>query len=142
MFCMHCGKELPTDASFCPNCGRKAETPSDAPVANTSVQADHAAGDIPEKLESAMNYSLIITVLALFNCGSVFNLILGIIAILHANRGNRHLESGDLGQAEECAKTARMLCLIATGIIVFQVLDTFFVIALMILFYAIPILMQ
>ena len=143
MFCMHCGQQLPPDASFCPNCGRKAEAPADTlPAANSPAQPDHANGEASAELKSAMNFSLIITVLALFNCGSILNLILGIIAILHANKGNRFFESGEIEQAKDCAKTARMLCLIATGIIVFQVLATVFVIVLLIMFYAIPLLMQ
>lgn len=142
MFCMHCGQKLPPDSSFCPYCGRKAEASSDAPAAKAPVQANHTDGGLPGELKSAMNFALIITVLAFFNCGSIFNLILGIIAILHANKGNRNLESGDIEQARDCAKTARTLCLIAVGIIVFQVFAVFFAIALMILFGIIPVLIQ
>ena len=58
------------------------------------------------------------------------------------DKGNRLLESGDLGQAKDCAKTARTLCTIAVGVIVFQVLAVFFAIALMILFGIIPVLIQ
>ena len=87
-----------------------------------------------------MNFSLIITILALFNCGSILNLILGIAAILHANKGRRSLESGDFEQAKGCTKTARALCMIAVGVIVFQILVFFFVIAVMILVYLIPLL--
>ena len=141
MFCMHCGQKLPPDSSFCPYCGRKAEA-SDAPEANAPAQAVLVDEEASAELESAMNFALIITVLAFFNCGSIFNLILGIIAILHANKGNRNLESGDIEQARDCAKTARMLCLIAVGIIVFQVFAVFFAIALMILFGIIPVLIQ
>jgi uncharacterized membrane protein YvbJ len=27
-FCQHCGRELPADASFCPNCGKTTLSPS------------------------------------------------------------------------------------------------------------------
>ena len=138
MFCMHCGKTLPSDAFFCPNCGQKAEASSDAPAASAPVQVDCADDGVSDEIESSMNFALIITVLALFNCGSLLNLVLGIAAIAYANKGSRNLESGDAEKAKECAKTAKTLCLIATGIIVFQVFAILFVISLMIVFYLLP----
>ena len=138
MFCMHCGQTLPPDASFCPNCGQKAETSPDAPEANMPVQVNCADSGIPDELESCMTFALIITVLSLFGCGSYLNLMLGIAAIVYANRGNRNLESGDPEKAEDCAKTAKTLCWIAVGFIIFQVFVIFLVIAAMILFFMLP----
>lgn len=142
MFCMHCGQQLPTDASFCPNCGRKVETSScGAPAANVSGQTSPAGGSTDE-IDSGMNFALIITILALFNCGSFLNLALGIAAIAYANKVDRNLESGNREKAEECAKTAKMLCLIATCVIALQIFVIFFFIALMALAYMIPFLIK
>lgn len=143
MFCMHCGQQLPTDAAFCPNCGRKVETASsDAPASNVPGQASSVNGGSTDEIDSGMNFALIITILALFNCGSFLNLALGIAAIAYANKVNRNLETGNREKAEECAKTAKTLCLIATCVIAFQIFVIFFFIALMALAYMIPFLIK
>ena len=111
-------------------------------MANASVQTNYADSGIPDELESGMTFALIITVLALFGCGTHLNLVLGIAAIVYANRGNRNLESGNPEKAEDCAKTAKTLCWIAIGFIIFQIFVIFLVIAAMVLFYMIPFFIQ
>ncbi len=154
-YCMNCGGQLPPGATFCPNCGRKTEpysnsSSSDAsgenaageaapPVSGQVVQSECGA---PDGIESYLNYAIVITILALFNCGSIVNLVLGIVALVYASKVDKNLLAGDRTEAEACAQTARMLCFIATGVIVLQlllVLLAFFAI----LFCAIlPILLQ
>lgn len=141
MFCMNCGQQLPPDASFCPNCGQQAEAPSpDAPATADSAnetnppssgQAAETDGGAPDGIDSCMNYAIAITVLAAFNCGFPFNLVLGIAAILYADRTERNIRSGDFKEARECAKTARTLCMIAMAVIAVQILLFFFVFMLM-----------
>ena len=143
MFCMHCGQLLQPDTAFCPNCGKKVETPSSPPtplVTPVSEQTNGADSGASEKIESYLNYALVITALAFFQCGTYINLVLGIVAILFANKVEQNLKSGDIKQAKENAKTAKTLCMIATGVIVVQIIAVFFVIAIMTLFYAIPFL--
>ena len=142
MYCMHCGQQIPLDAAFCPNCGREVETTSDAPAAEPPApeRTDVTGGGAPDRIDSCMNYALVITALALFQCGTYVNLVLGIVAIVFANKADQDLKSGDFEQARDNAKTAKTLCMIATGVIVFQLLAVFFVIALVTMFYLIPFL--
>ena len=140
-FCVYCGQNLPPDATFCPNCGQKADTASNAPAPDASRQADHDGG-APDKIESYLNYAIIITVLAVFNCGSVINLALGIIAIVYASKVDQHLLSGNRKEAEACAQTARTLCFIATGVIVLQILLVLFVLFAIMFCAVLPIVFQ
>ena len=140
MYCMHCGQQIPSDAAFCPNCGQQAETTSDAPAADTPAPEQTNGGSAPDKIDSCMNYALVITALALFQCGTYVNLVLGIVAIVFANKADQDIRSGDFEQARNNAKTAKTLCMIATGVIAVQILAVFFVIALVALFYLIPFL--
>lgn len=122
MFCMNCGQQLPSDASFCPDCGQKVESSSDMPGTNVSAQNGQIEANAPVEIESYMNYAIIITVLATFNCGFPFNLVLGIAAIVYADKVERNLRSGNVNEAKECAKTAKMLCMIAIAVIGVQIL--------------------
>lgn len=141
MYCMHCGQQLPPDAAFCPNCGQQAETPSAAPAAGTPAnEQTNVTGGAPDKIDSCMNYALVITALALFQCGTYVNLVLGIVAIVFANKVDQDLKSGNFEQARDNAKTAKTLCMIATGVIAVQILVVFFVIGLVAAVYVIPFL--
>jgi uncharacterized membrane protein YvbJ len=152
MFCMNCGQQLPPDAAFCPNCGQQAETPlSDTPAATASAdetnpppsgQAADPAGAAPDEIDSCMNYAIAITILAAFNCGFPFNLVLGIAAIVYADRVNRNIRSGDLKAARECAKTARTLCMIAIAVIAVQVLLVFFAFTFSMLMMSLPLFLH
>ena len=154
MFCMNCGQQLPPDAAFCPNCGQQTETPSsDAPAATSSAHetnppssasGDAAAmnGGAPGEIDSCMNYAIAITILAAFNCGFPFNLVLGIAAIVYADRVNQNIRSGDLKAARECAKTARTLCMIAIAVIAVQLLLFFFIFTLSMLMMSLPLFLH
>ena len=128
MFCLHCGQQLPSDAVFCPNCGQKAETPSNTPDANVSGQTYPVDSDTMDRIKSCMNHALVITILATFGCGAPFNLVLGIAAIVYANNADGNLKSGDLEKAKECAKTSKTLYMIAIVVIAIQVFFTFFIV--------------
>ena len=142
-YCMHCGNQLQPEAAFCPNCGQKTDTPSpETPEANAAGQAVPAAGSAPDRIDSYLNYAIVITILALFNCGSLINLALGIAAIIYASKVDKNLLAGDSKEAEACAQTAKMLCMIATGVIVLQLLLVFFVIFFVLTCAILPILFQ
>ena len=128
MFCLNCGQQLPPDAAFCPNCGRKAETPLNTPDANVSAQTCHIDGDTMDRIKSCMNHALVITILATFGCGAPFNLVLGIAAIVYANNADGNLKSGDLEKAKQCAKTAKTLYMIAIAVIAIQIFFAFFIV--------------
>ena len=151
-YCMHCGRPLPPDAAFCPNCGQQVETTSsDAPASNASAvesnpsvsgQTAQVYNGSPDKIDSYLNYAIVITILALFNCGSLINLALGIAAIIDASKVDKNLLAGDRKEAEACAQTAKMLCMIATGVIILQLLLVFFVIFFVLTCAILPILFQ
>ena len=153
MFCMNCGQQLPPDAAFCPNCGQQADAPSsDAPAATASADktnpsssgqtVKNADAGAPNEIDSCMNYAIIITILAVFNCGFPFNLVLGIAAIVYADRTERNIRSGDLKEARESAKTARTLCWIAMAVIGVQILLVFFIFTFFILTMCIPLFLH
>ncbi|MBR4253968.1 MAG: CD225/dispanin family protein [Lentisphaeria bacterium] len=149
MFCIQCKQQLPPDAFFCPNCGQKVEPPSDAPAGNASADGSNpsAAGQTgcagaPDRIESYLNYAIVITILAVFNCGSIVNLVLGIAAIVYASKVDRNLLAGDRKEAEACAQTAKMLCMIATGVIALQLLLVLFVFFAIMICLVLPILLQ
>ena len=95
-----------------------------------------------DRIDSYLNYAIVITILALFNCGSLINLALGIAAIIYASKVDKNLLAGDRKEAEACAQTAKMLCMIATGVIILQLLLVFFVIFFVLTCAILPILFQ
>ena len=148
---MHCGRPLPPDASFCPNCGQQAEAPSsDTLAANASADESNPpfSGQVAqsaidaEKIDSYLNYAIVITILAVFNCGSLINLALGIVAIIYASKVDKNLLAGDRAEAVSCAQTAKMLCMIATGVIILQLLLVLFVFIFILTCAVLPILFQ
>lgn len=141
MFCMHCGEDLPSDAFFCPNCGRKVEEASVATPPDASGQTARADGGSGAAINSHMDFAIVITVLAVMSCGAPVNLVLGIVAFLYANKVDQHIRSGNLEQAKGCANTAKTLCWIAVGIIALQLLAMFFFFVFMLLIY-LPIILQ
>ena len=89
-----------------------------------------------------MNYAIAITILAAFNCGFPFNLVLGIAAIVYADRVNQNIRSGDLKEARACAKTARTLCMIAIAVIAVQILFIFFAFTFSMLMMCLPLFLH
>ena len=126
-FCKHCGQQLPSDAFFCPGCGQKTDTASDTSAPDVSGHAVPSDGGAQEKIDSGMNYAIIITVLAVFNCGSFINLALGIVAIVFASQVDQNLLAGNREKAEECAHTAKTLCMVAACVIAVQVILMLFI---------------
>jgi uncharacterized RDD family membrane protein YckC len=47
MFCSNCGKELPSDATFCPHCGAKSKQPRQAPLHDLPRPALNACPESP-----------------------------------------------------------------------------------------------
>lgn len=87
-FCTHCGKQLPPDAFFCPNCGQKAGTASDAP-AHTPAQ----------KIDCGFGLAIVAVVMG--------NMI-GIVALIYAVLASNMLGSGDYEGARRAARTGRI----------------------------------
>ena len=90
MFCMRCGRQLPPEACFCPNCGQKVETPSDAP-SGTSAK--------PPKIDCGFTLAVIAVVV-----GNV----IGIVALIYAVLASNMLQSGDYEGARRAARTGKI----------------------------------
>ena len=90
MFCMRCGRQLPPEACFCPNCGQKVETPSDAP-SGTSAK--------PPKIDCGFTLAIVAVVM-----GNV----IGIVALIYAVLASNMLQSGDYEGARRAARTGKI----------------------------------
>ncbi len=93
MFCMYCGKSLPSDAVSCPDCGREVQASRDA------VSAGTAAPRPPE-----------------IDCGFVLAIIpfafgnpLGILPLAYAIQARQRLRDGDYEGARRAAHTGKVL---------------------------------
>ena len=91
-FCIHCGKQLPPDAFFCPNCGQKVETASDAPR-GTPAQAP------APKIDCGFGLAIVAVVM-----GNV----IGIVALIYAVLASNMLGSGDYEGARRAARTGKI----------------------------------
>lgn len=90
MFCMRCGQQLPPDAVFCPNCGQKAETASDA-LAGMPAK--------PPKIDCGFTLAVIAVVV-----GNV----IGIVALIYAVLASNMLQNGDYEGARRAARTGKV----------------------------------
>lgn len=90
MFCMHCGRQLPPEACFCPNCGQRTETAADAP---SEMPAK------PPKIDCGFTLAVIAVVV-----GNV----IGIVALIYAVLASNMLQSGDYEGARRAARTGKI----------------------------------
>ena len=81
MFCIHCGKELPEAAAFCPGCGKavKAET--------AAVTVCHVDDEVRYLIPNN-NYALVSYYVGLFS--ALFGIVLGPTAIVTGIKGIRY----------------------------------------------------
>ena len=91
-FCIHCGKQLPQDAFFCPNCGQKVETATDAPGGTPAKEP-------APKIDCGLTLAIIAVVV-----GNV----IGIVALIYAVLASNMLNSGDYEGARRAARTGRI----------------------------------
>ena len=84
MFCVHCGKELPEGAAFCPGCGR-AVRPEAAKVTVCHVD-DEVRYLIPDN-----NYALVSYYVGLFS--ALFGIVLGPAAIVTGIKGIKYAKT-------------------------------------------------
>ena len=94
MFCKHCGRQLPPDAFFCPNCGQKAEPSSDA---SAGTPAEPPAP--PPKIDCGLGLAIVAVVM-----GNV----IGIVALIYAVLASSMLNSGDYEGARRAARTGKI----------------------------------
>ena len=101
MYCMNCGQELPPDAFFCPNCGRKVETTSDAPTASSAPQtpAQPPATSAPPKLDCGIGLGIVAVVLAH---------MLGLIGLVFAVLASNTLQKGNYEEARRLAHIGKV----------------------------------
>ena len=120
MFCMHCGQALPTDAAFCPNCGKKVETASNnAPPAEAAVSSAPPASQKDEEareINSYMGFAIVMAVLGCLCC-TPLTLVPGIVAVVFASQVPGFVRSGHCEIAIRKALFARIFCWITFGIL-------------------------
>jgi hypothetical protein len=92
MFCIHCGKTLPPDAFFCPNCGKKVEASSDTPV-------ETPAPSPPPKIDCGFTLAIIAVVM-----GNV----IGIVGLIYSVLASDMLRSGNYEGARRAARTGKI----------------------------------
>ena len=94
MFCMHCGQQLPPDANFCPNCGKKSDASSAAPA---GTPAEPPAP--PPKIDCGFTLAVVAVVM-----GNV----IGIVALIYAVLAPNMLQNGDYEGAKRAAHTGKV----------------------------------
>ena len=92
MFCTRCGREHPSDAVFCPYCGRKLET---APVEPGGTPAQAPAPKID------CGFGLAIAAVVLGN-------VIGIVALIYSVLASNMLAGGDYDGARRAARTGKI----------------------------------
>lgn len=95
MFCMQCGRELPPDAVFCPNCGRKAETTSDAP-GGTAPATPPAP---PQKIDCGLGLAIVAVLMGQLP---------GIVGLVYSVLAIDMLHKGDYEGARRAAHTGKV----------------------------------
>ena len=95
-FCIHCGQKLPPDAVFCPRCGRRVETSSDA---SAGMPAEPPSPAPKPKIDCGFTLAVIAVVM-----GNV----IGIVALIYAVLASNMLSSGDYEGARRAARTGKI----------------------------------
>ena len=95
MYCMHCGQELPPEAHFCLNCGRKVETSPDASPANAPAEPPAP----PPKVDCGLGLAIVAVVM-----GNV----IGIVALVYAVLATNMLSGGNYEGARRAARTGKI----------------------------------
>jgi len=97
MTCKNCGKEVPTDSTFCSFCG--ASVKDEQPQGGSQVR------------KTVPNYLVQAILVTLFCC-----LPFGIAAIVYAAQVNSKLSVGDYNGAVESSEKAKQFCWISFGL--------------------------
>ena len=96
MYCIHCGRELPPDACFCPRCGRRVET---SPDASAGMPAESPAPAPKPKIDCGFTLAIVAVVM-----GNV----IGIVALIYAVLASNMLSGGDYEGARRAARTGKI----------------------------------
>ena len=95
MFCMQCGRELPPNAVFCPSCGQKVETASDAPGGTTSA----ASSAPPQKIDCGLGLGIV---------AILMGQLLGVVGLVYSVLAIDMLHKGDYEGARRAAHTGKV----------------------------------
>ena len=119
MNCVKCYQEIPEGSKFCPYCGAQQPDPSAAESAN--AQSDAQTYDQPDtrnyyqtppayqssyEPKKDINWVpyLVLAIISLVCCCLPF----AIVAIVYAAKINNAMNTGDYGEAERCARLAKI----------------------------------
>lgn len=95
MFCMQCGRELPPNAVFCPNCGQKTENASNAP--GGAVPATPPAP--PQKIDCGLGLAVVAVLMGQLP---------GIVGLVYSVLAIDMLHKGDYEGARRAAHTGKV----------------------------------
>ena len=96
MYCMHCGRELPPEACFCPRCGQRVEM---SPDASSGTLAEPPSPAPKPKIDCGFTLAIIAVVM-----GNV----IGIVALIYAVLASNMLSGGDYEGARRAARTGKI----------------------------------
>ena len=128
MICSKCGTQNMDGVTFCGSCGAllASPVPSTPPQQNSydnqsqyqqpPLYGTGGYGMIPPK--NYQTEAILVTVLSFICCCSPISVILGIIAIVKANNVKAAFSRGDYAEADNNAKSAKMLTIWAAVIAV------------------------
>jgi hypothetical protein len=95
MFCMQCGRELPPNAVFCPNCGQKAETISDAHGETAPAMLPVP----PQKIDCGLGLAIVAVLMGQLP---------GIVGLVYSVLAIDMLHKGDYESARRAAHTGKV----------------------------------
>ena len=99
-YCIRCGRQLPPDAFFCPNCGQKVETPPDASATKApSAVTPPEPPAPPPKIDCGLTLAIVAVVM-----GNV----IGSVALIYAVLASSMLSGGDYEGARRAARTGKI----------------------------------
>lgn len=123
MFCKFCGKELPTDALFCPNCGASLNAQSE-PLKEQPPKEDYFQPDfgqppcpppfVPYKKKSnvlciiGFVLSLVSLIISVYGTVAIAGLVLSIIGLVQTTKRNEGLKG--LGIAGIAVSACSIVC--------------------------------
>ena len=94
-YCIRCGRQLPPDAFFCPNCGQKVDASPDASSPNAPAEPPAP----PQKIDCGLGLAVVAVVM-----GNV----IGIVALVYAVLASNMLSGGNYEGARRAARTGKI----------------------------------
>jgi hypothetical protein len=115
--CPKCGWTNPDDAAKCANCMAELAPGQPQPTQQMPQQPYVQQPCVAGGVSDFMTWSIVVTVIGVLFCNLV-SLVLGIIGIVKSSSARSKTAAGDQAGAAGEANTAKILCIIATCLLV------------------------